>query len=95
MKVIWSADALESLRQIEADWNAFNPTSGTHWVARLHAAVAKLADMPRRHRMIQEFSDESLRECIVGPYRVWYHLVEELDEVHVLVIFHGARNVPD
>jgi toxin ParE1/3/4 len=56
---------------------------------RVLRATDRLASNPRLGRTVPELGIETLREIIVGSYRVIYQLRE--DQVHVLTVYHGAR----
>jgi toxin ParE1/3/4 len=44
-------------------------------------------------RMMPEYERPNVREVIHAPYRIIYHIV--FNEVHVLVVQHGAKQLPD
>lgn len=56
---------------------------------RILRATDQLAKFPRLGRIVPEVGTESIREIIVGNYRVIYRLGSE--EVHILTVHHGAR----
>jgi plasmid stabilization system protein ParE len=42
-------------------------------------------------RVVPEYGRDSLRELIIGPYRVVYEIDE--DEVGVIAVVHGSRDL--
>ena len=56
---------------------------------RVMRATDRLASYPRLGRMVPELGHESIREIIVGSFRVIYRVRQE--GVELLTIHHGAR----
>jgi toxin ParE1/3/4 len=52
-------------------------------------AVDRLAGLPRSGRIVPELGDSSIREIILGNYRVIYRVRQ--DVVEILAVYHGAR----
>jgi plasmid stabilization system protein ParE len=61
-------------------------------VKRVRNSVRRLEEWPMIGRMVPEFDDPRLREVIVGNYRVIYS--PQQDEIAVLAVIHGARDLP-
>jgi toxin ParE1/3/4 len=62
-------------------------------VQRMLQSVKRLEDFPLSGRSVPEFPRADIRELIVAPYRIVYRVLET--EVHVLIVQHGARQLPD
>jgi len=45
-------------------------------------------------RAVPEFEDTSLRELLVGDYRVIYVYVAEADVLRIAALLHGSRDLP-
>ncbi|MBI3683810.1 MAG: type II toxin-antitoxin system RelE/ParE family toxin [Acidobacteria bacterium] len=56
---------------------------------RVLRATDQLAHFARLGRIVPEFGIESIREIIVGSYRVIYRTCDE--DVQILTVHHGAR----
>lgn len=54
--------------------------------------IESLSDSPRMGRMVPEYGDDSIREVIVSPYRIVYHLTES--QIGIIAVAHGRRNLP-
>ncbi|HEY1269778.1 MAG TPA: type II toxin-antitoxin system RelE/ParE family toxin [Candidatus Binatia bacterium] len=52
-------------------------------------ATDRLADYPRSGTVVPELGIQTIRELIVGSYRIIYRLRE--DQVHLLTVHHAAR----
>lgn len=52
-----------------------------------------LAHFPERGRIVPEFNDASIRELIVGRYRVVYRLNHNQRSVEIIRFWHAARDI--
>ena len=59
------------------------------FVEETKAAAASLSEMAERGQIVPEIRDASIRELLVRPYRVVYHLTP--GQVTILAIIHGVR----
>jgi plasmid stabilization system protein ParE len=59
------------------------------FVQEMKDAVTSLAEMAERGQVVPEFGDASIRELLVRPYRLVYHV--NARQVTILAIIHGAR----
>jgi len=59
----------------------------------LIGAVDRLAGFPESGRAVPEFEDPQVREIVRRTYRIVCRLVGD-NQVHVLTIHHGARQLP-
>lgn len=73
----------------------FSEDAAKTWVKRIRQAVKDARASPRRYRVVPEMNEESIRELFVGRYRVWYRIRDAESTLEVIVVFHGARQVPD
>jgi toxin ParE1/3/4 len=69
-----------------APWNS---------VAFLISRTRLLARSPELGRIVPEFEEPSIREIIVGSYRVVYRLNHSRLLVEVVRFWHAARGTPD
>jgi toxin ParE1/3/4 len=58
-------------------------------VQRFFSAVERLFQFPESGRIVPEVQDPSLREVIIGSYRIVYRLIRT--EIHIITIHHAAR----
>ncbi len=63
-------------------------------VQLITASVSRLSTFPLSGRMVAEYADPTIREVIVRPYRVLYRHLADKDEVQVIAIIHGSRQLP-
>ena len=87
--VRWTPQAAEDLESI----SEFIARDSTHY-ARLFVldvleAVERLAPFPQSGRIVPEVNDPTIREILLGSYRIVYRVKGE--RVDVLTVYHGAR----
>ncbi|MEP1094576.1 MAG: type II toxin-antitoxin system RelE/ParE family toxin [Cyclobacteriaceae bacterium] len=59
-------------------------------IFRIRDRVKQLKDFPQLGRIVPEFDKETIRELILGNYRIIYKLLES-GEIDILTIHHSAR----
>lgn len=91
--VIWSPQSVRDLEAIHVYISDESPRYADLVVGRLVAAVERLHAFPESGRIVPERADPSIREIIVGPYRVVYRLRPDL--VEIATVFRGSRLFPD
>lgn len=92
-EVKWAESAYADLEEI-AEYIAKDSESyAAAIVRRLADAAASLGQFAERGRVVPEYQMPTIRELIVGNYRVVYEVTDE-PVVHVLRIVHGARLMP-
>ena len=90
-KVVWTEPAIADLQAI-VDFVARDSDLYASTIAeRIVGRVERLAHFPESGRMVPEARSTSIRELIVGPYRVMYRARAGL--VEILAIIHGARDL--
>ncbi len=93
MRLVWEPEALVALQTIIERGNAFSAGAGTRLGGRLRDAAKSAANRPLAGRKVPEFDIQTMRERIVGPYRLMY-LVSD-DRIEVIAIVHGARDLAE
>jgi len=87
--VTWSPQAREDLNDIAAFIAKGSPRYASAVVGEILLAGRRLAQFPRRGRMVPELGDEDCREVFVYEYRVIYLIGGQT--VQVLAVIHGRR----
>ena len=88
-EIKWTLQAADDLESI-ADFIA---KDSPHY-ARLFAidvleSVESLHDFPKSGRIVPELKNSTIREIILGNYRIVYRL--KTQTVEILTIYHGAK----
>jgi plasmid stabilization system protein ParE len=63
------------------------------YARKIVESVSRLKDNPKSGRIVPEFEIETIREIIVGNYRIIYLSSEEL--IQIIAVIHGARLLDD
>lgn len=89
MKVVWTAEALNRLIEIEEFIAVDSPERAQKFVDRLVARGASLSRSPLRGRIVPELSDPQIREIFEKTYRIVYRTHKS--RVEILTVFEGHR----
>jgi plasmid stabilization system protein ParE len=85
-RLTWSLQAAEAVCAfIARDSERYASQFGE----RVWRSVEVLREFPGAGRVVPEFGDSSLRELLIGNYRIIYEITE--DGTEILTIHHGSR----
>jgi plasmid stabilization system protein ParE len=90
--VTWSGPALRDLEEIWSFIARDSEEAADALRVRMFNASEQLVAFPRSGRMVPETGSESIRELIVGSFRLIYRLILD-DDVDVIAVMHGARSL--
>ena len=94
VKLVWTEISRDDLKEI-FDFIAQDSTRyASITVNRIYSKTQVIIGNPFLGRIVPEFNDKSIREVIVGNYRIIYRIVNE-HEVDILRVFHSARSLRD
>ena len=85
----WSPQAVRDLEGIRAYIATDSPRYADLTVARIVAVVERLKAFPESGRIVRERNSPTIREVVVGRYRVVYR--RRTDSVEVATVFRGSR----
>jgi toxin ParE1/3/4 len=92
-QIYWTSRAIADLDALY-EFAARNSTDYADLlVQRIGQRISRLEDFPLAGRMVPEYERPDVREVIHAPYRIIYRIM--FDEVHILVVQHGAKQLPD
>jgi toxin ParE1/3/4 len=90
VEVRWTTQSLEDIDNI-AEYIAKDSFRYAQiQVAKLFEAIECLIDFPKTGRIVPEVGDKTLRELIVGFYRIIYR-IKSIDKIDVLTVYHTKR----
>ena len=89
MRIIWSIQSREDLREIRKFIARDAPNTAASFVRRLRSSVDRLRVFPESGQVVPEVGDPKIREVIYGAYRIIYELGS--NRVEILTVFHSAR----
>jgi toxin ParE1/3/4 len=90
-EVAWTLQALDDLEAICLFIARDSPEMAGVFADRAFHAADRLADFPHSGRTVPEIGDESIREIILGSYRLIYRTRGEA--VEIVTVHHGARRL--
>ncbi|MBP7052799.1 MAG: type II toxin-antitoxin system RelE/ParE family toxin [Phycisphaerae bacterium] len=88
-QVRWTLQAAADLDTIAEFISRDSPHYAGLFMADILQTVDQLIDFPQSGRSVPEIGDKSIREVILGNYRIIYRLRGEAAEI--LTVHHGAR----
>jgi plasmid stabilization system protein ParE len=88
-EVRWTPQAAEDLEAIAEFIAADSPRFAGLFVMDTLEAVNRLSSFPRLGRMVPETGNPSIREILLGNYRIVYRVRRET--VEILTVWQGAR----
>lgn len=91
MKVRWTKAALSHLTAIYEYIRLDSPHYAIRVVDKITTKSQLLIDFPQSGSLVPEYKDQDIRQVFEWPYRIIYRIAE--NEVQVLAILHGAREV--
>jgi addiction module RelE/StbE family toxin len=94
-KIIWSQTAVEDLKGIVQYISLDDVEAATQLADRILHRIETASELPLSNRMVPEKNEDSIREAILKPYRIIYHVDDKHSVIHVLRIWHAARGIPD
>lgn len=89
--VRWTVGAREDLREIVEYISRDSTTYAAATAGRIVAAVERLRRHPKLGRIVPEYEDETIRELIVGSYRVVYRFRGQ--RIGIIAVVHGSRDL--
>ena len=77
LEVEWTNQALDKIEQISEFISLDSSSAATKWAELIFSKEMVLIDSPKIGRKVPEYKDESIREIIVGNYRLVYRIKEK------------------
>ena len=91
MRVHWTDTSIEHIQGIH-DYIAQTSTDYAQRVVdRLTRRSQQIGQFPLSGRKVPEFEVDQIREVLEGAYRIIYYI--KPDQIDVLAVIHGAREV--
>lgn len=92
-KIRWTEKASNNLQAIHDYISQDSKTYAARFIKSLIKATTKLETMPRCGRIVSELEAYGFREVIYQNYRIVYRIVEGSEDVEILGVIHGAREI--
>jgi addiction module RelE/StbE family toxin len=94
-KVVWTLRSREDLRNIAVFIARDNSAAALKLGDLIFQRVDSLQNFPELGRVVPERSQPTIREIVVGNYRIVYRVRHEQKTVEILRVWHGARGEPE
>lgn len=94
-QIVWSQTAVEDLKGIVQYIALDDPDAAAKLAGRIIQRIETASKLPFSNRTVPEKGQESIREAILKPYRIIYHVDGEQSAIQILRIWHAARGIPD
>jgi len=91
--IFWTGPALQDLLEIVRYIKLDKPEAARRFGKQLKQKVTRLTHFLFSGRIVPEFSVSSLREIIIGDYRIIYQIVSKKPQVEILAVFHGSKSI--
>lgn len=93
MKLRWSRHALKDVAQLRDYIAIDSPIYAQQFIERLAARLGRLLTFPHSGRRIPEAEHNNIREIIYQGYRVIYQINEAQQEIIIVAVVHGSRDL--
>ena len=90
MKIIWTEPAVDDIENIKLYISKDSEQYAIAFIERIIESIEKLGKHPKMGRVVPEENDESLREIIIGNFRIMYQI--DKDAVLIMTIIHGSMD---
>ena len=94
-EIIFSPRAQRDLRNIKRYISVYSFQVAERFCQKLVAKTEVLEVHPEIGRMVPSFASRSLREIIVGNYRVIYRVDLLAKQIEMIRYWHAARGIPE
>ena len=91
-RITWSPQSLRDIEAIREYIAQDSPRYADLLVRRAVAAVERLAEFPESGRVVPERDVSTIREVIVGRFRVVYRM--RPGAIEIVTVFRGSRLFP-
>lgn len=88
-EIRWALQAADDLEAIAQFISLDSPHYANLFVLNVLEAVKRLVQFPASGRIVPEKNDRTLREIILGNYRIVYRVREDI--VEILTVHHSSR----
>lgn len=92
MRLVWTDQAFERLEMIEGFVAKDSPAAALELVDAILAAGGRLPSFPLSGRVVPELARSSIRELLIGNYRIVYRV--NANSVEILTVFEGHMQLP-
>nr|WP_322626082.1 type II toxin-antitoxin system RelE/ParE family toxin [uncultured Flavobacterium sp.] len=92
VRIIWSAQAVDNLRNISEYISKDSSHFAKVQVRKITQTTKTLKKLPYSGRIVPEINEQNVRELILGNYRIIYEILPVSNIITILTVHHSARN---
>lgn len=89
----WSKRALKDVAQLRDYIALDSPFYARQFIARLATRLEGLPEFPQSGRLVPEAERDDIREIVYQGYRAIYQLRETQQEIVIVSVVHGSRDL--
>ncbi len=93
VKIKWTEKASSDLKAIHEYIAKDSKIYATRFIKSLIGATIKLETMPYCGHIVPEIEIYGFREIVYYNYRIIYRITEHSNDVEILAVTHGAREI--
>lgn len=93
MKLHWSQRALNDVARLREYIAQDSPFYARQFTERLIKHIENLIAFPHMGRFVPEAEHRDIRELIYQGYRVIYHISNDQNQIELVTIVHGSRDL--
>jgi len=94
-RVVWSRTSQRDLWSLVRYIARDSPARAESFGYRIVSQVELLQDHPLIGRIVPELHQADFREIIVVPYRIVYHIKQDMEILEIVRVWHAARGIPE
>ena len=91
MDIVWADSAKAQLQDIHTYIAETSEAYADAMIRRMLERIEQIEMFPLSGRSVPEYGHEQIREIIVRPYRVIYHL--RPDCIEIIAVVHGRQDI--
>jgi len=91
MNIFFTSRAKTDISEIAHNISQDNPSAARKLISSFNDSIKNLVDFPLLGRVVPEYSEDSIRELIIGQYRIVYKFNEHKKEIYIITIHHSNR----
>jgi toxin ParE1/3/4 len=93
LKITWSPLSVDRVTEIAEYIASDNRKAANDWIDTIFGLVERLKLFPRSGRIVPELNEDTIRELILGNYRIVYRI--ELKQISILTVRNIRQILPE
>jgi len=94
VEIVWTNQALIKLNKFIDYIARDDVATAEKWALKLIERIDQLLEQPESGRIVPEYNEPTLRELILGNYRVIYRIRNEENTIYIQTVWHVRQDPP-